>query len=66
MGRCIIGDECMERLEIENSVVRNVFIMNNYMLSYNVVQDGITILIPERKINGEGELEYKPEQPKSP
>lgn len=66
MGRYFIGDECMERLEIENPVVRHVFMMSNYMFSYNMTQDGISILIPDGKINGEGELEYKPEQPKSP
>jgi hypothetical protein len=54
-------------LLIENKAVKNAFTMANYMYLYNTgMEGGMSILIPEEKRNGEGELEYKPESPKSP
>ena len=56
-----------EGLDIQNEIVKQAFTMANYMVLYNSLTDlALTILIPEKKRNGEGELEYKPELPKSP
>ena len=68
-----IGDENMEmeekieekKLKIENNVVKQAFLMANYMYLYNTSME-VSILIPEEKRTGEGELDRKPEIPKSP
>jgi len=41
--------------------------MANYMYLYNSAHDlALTVLIPEEKRTGEGELDRKPDLPKSP
>jgi len=55
------------KLLIQNEVVRQAFLMANYMYLYNSANDSaLTILIPEEKRTGEGELDRKPDLPKSP
>jgi hypothetical protein len=56
-----------EQLDIVNKIVKQAFIMHNYMFIYNsATEHALSILIPEKKRNGEGEMDYKPEVPKSP
>lgn len=55
------------KLLIQNGIVRQAFLMANYMYLYNSsTEHAMSILIPEEKRTGEGELDRKPDLPKSP
>ena len=56
-----------DRLDVKNEIVRRAFVTSNYGILYNYSPDNaMSILIPEEKRNGEGELQHKNPMPKSP
>ena len=59
--------EIKEVLDIENQVVKQAFVMANYMHLYNCSSElALSVLIPEDKRNGESELQSEKPMPKSP
>lgn len=62
-----MSGEQSDRLDIQNETVKFAFMMANYMFQYNMMMDsGISVYIPERKRNGESELEREKPTPTQP